>query len=44
MPLYLFVLLGELLALLDHALDLLGGQAALVRCDGDLLLLTCVYM
>ena len=41
---YLFVLFCELLALLDHALDLLRGQAALVSCDGDLLLLAYIYV
>ena len=41
---YLFVLLCELLALLDHALDLLRGQATLVCCDGNLLLLACIHV
>ena len=41
---YLLVLLGELLALFDHALDLLRGQATLVCCDGDLLLLAYIQV
>merc|ERR1719235_701240 len=39
--LHLLVLVSELLRLLDHLLDLLLGEAALVVGDGDLLALSC---
>merc|ERR1719440_463597 len=42
--LHLLVLISELLSLLDHLLDLLLSQAALVVGDGDLLTLACALV
>merc|ERR1719428_1833364 len=42
--LHLLVLLGKLLCLLDHLLNLLLGEAALVIGDCDLLALACAFI